>query len=242
MSVRCSYLTRWLVSAFTAVGLVALILLGLHLSGKQSLAQDAVNSAHVVVQFSDGRTAVRPITWTGGGISRVAALQLAGFNVEYITAYGSDVVCRIDGDGCPASTCFCAANWWAQGQWADGCAAHWDDQTWPPPLVQDGDVIAFRNSTDWGLDGKLPAAPVYVAASRALEWMRTQQQSDGSYADAFGKIGASVRALIAVASAGYDPDEWGNPSLYDFLTEGAPTQTRNPAASSAADEGKLTVG
>ncbi|MDW8069823.1 MAG: terpene cyclase/mutase family protein, partial [Anaerolineae bacterium] len=236
---RFSSTIRWLGPAFAALGLVLLILLVLHFPGEQSLAQEPVKRAHVVVQFSDGRTAVRPITWTGE-ISRIAALQRAGFSVEYDPSW--EVVCNIDGDGCPASDCFCAANWWAQGQWVSGCGGRWDQKTWPPPLVQDGDVIAFRNSTDWGLDGKLPAAPVYVAASRALEWMRTQQQSDGSYADAFGKIGASVRALIAVASAGYDPAGWGNPSLYHFLTVISPTETLKYAATSAAGAGKLTLG
>lgn len=243
MSVRFSRLLRWLGSVFIAIGFTVLLMLGLQLSGGKSMAQEPVHKAHVVVQFSDGRTAVRPITWTGE-ISRVAALQRAGFSVEYKTMWGSDVVCNIDGDGCPADDCFCANNWWAQGQWAEvGCGGgFWDDQTWPAPPVQDGDVIAFRNSTDWGLDGKLPAAHVYVAASDALEWMRAQQASDGSYNDGFGKIGASVRALIAIASAGYDPAHWGDPSLYHFLTTVAPTQTLNYAAGSAAAAGKLTLG
>jgi hypothetical protein len=188
----------------------------------------------VVVQFTDGDTAVRPITWTDT-ISRVAALKAAGFVVEHT----GDLVCSIEGDGCPVSDCWCADNWWAQGQWV-GTA--WDTSAWPAPNLVDGDVIAFRNSTDWGLTGKLPGAPAYVAASDALEWMRDQQQSDGSYDDGFDQIGASVRALIVLGSAGYDPDEWGNPSLLDFLTVVSKTETVEYAASSASAAGKLAVG
>ena len=195
--------------------------------------------ALVVVQFADGATAVRPIAWTGT-ISRVVALELAGFEVES----SGDAVCSIEGEGCPASECFCAENLWAQGTWK-GTA--WDGVAWPPPAVLDGDVVAFRDGTqpdysDWGLTGRLPSAPTYVAASNALEWMRDQQQPDGSYGDSFGKIGASTRALVALGAAGYDPAEWGDPDLLSFLTVISKTQTAEYAAASAAGAGKLALG
>jgi hypothetical protein len=184
-------------------------------------------------------TAVRPISWTDT-ISRITALNLAGFLVEN----SGDVVCSINGEGCPASDCFCPDNLWAQGQWA-GTA--WNGADWPPPSVEDGDVIVFRNATqpdysDWGVTGWLPAAPVYVSASDALQWMADQQQPDGSYGDAFGKAGASIRALIALGSAAYDPAEWGTPSLLDYLTVVSPTETVEYVASSAAAAGKVAIG
>jgi hypothetical protein len=113
--------------------------------------------------------------------------------------------------------------------------------------VINGDVIAFRMATqpdysDWGVAGRLPSAPTYVAAADALEWMRTQQQPDGSYADSLGKIGASNRALIALGSAGYDPAEWGDPDLLSFLTVLSKTETIEYAAESAGRAGKLTLG
>jgi hypothetical protein len=218
----------------TAIGLLFIVVLLMGMSTDKTLAQGpGPHSAHVVVQFIDGDTAVRPITWTGT-ISRVAALETAGFTVEH----NGDTVCSIEGDGCPAIDCFCPDNWWAQGQWA-GTA--WD-APYPFPNLADGDVIAFRNNTDWGLTGKLPAALAYVAASDALEWMRGQQQSDGSYDDGLSQIGASVRALVAVGSAGYDPDEWGNPSLLNFLAVVSKTATVDYAADSASGAGKLAVG
>jgi hypothetical protein len=209
-------------------------------SGEAIRAQGAVSTAHVVVQFSDGDTAVRPITWTGS-ITRIAALKVAGFAVEH----NAETVCSIDGDGCPSGTsCFtCGDNLWGQGEWA-GTA--WAETYSPPNLLTDGDVIAFRNGTqpdysDWGLTGFLPGAPTYVAASDALEWMRDQQQEDGSY-PGLSIIGGSVRTLIALGSAGYDPDEWGDPSLLEFLTVTSDTATVNYAATGAAEAGKLTVG
>jgi len=229
------YLT---IAVVTALLLVAVLFNGV--SAQKSLAESAApGSAVVVVQFADGHTAVRQVTWTGT-ISRPLALQAAGFVIES----SGDVVCSIEGEECPASDCFCASNLWAQGQWA-GTA--WDSEAWPPPNVVDGDVIAFRNGTkpdysDWGLTGFLPAAPTYVAASKALEWMRGQQQSNGGYHDGFDPIGASVRGLLAVGSAGYDPAKWGNPSLFDFLTVVSRTATIQYAAQSASGVGKLTIG
>ena len=82
---------------------------------REVLLGSADSSAHVVVQWADGATAVRPISWTGT-ISRVVALELAGFELES----SGDVVCSIEGEGCPAADCFCADNLWAQGVWAGG--------------------------------------------------------------------------------------------------------------------------
>ena len=205
------------------------------IAGEVVRAQDTVSTGHVVVQFSDGDTTVRPITWTGN-ITRVAALEAAGLDVES----SGETVCSIEGDGCPVTDCFCADNWWGQGEWA-GTA--WAETYSPPNLLTDGDVIAFRNGIfDYGLTGKLPGAPTYVAASDALEWMRDQQQSDGSYPSWAGPIAGSARALVTLGSAGYDPDEWGSPSLLDFLTEISKTETVDYAATGAAEAGRLAIG
>jgi hypothetical protein len=210
------------------------------LPAREISAQDAdVHSAHVVVVHADGTAAVRPITWTGA-ITRVAALQAAGLAV----AAEGDVVCNIEGEGCPASDCMCTDNLWAQGQW-DGSA--WDSAAWPPPELADGDVVAFRNGaqpdySDWGLEGFMPGAATYVAASDALEWMRGQQAADGSYADAFGAMGPSTRALIALGASGYDPGEWGSPSLLEFMTVISRTEVAEYAGGGTANAGMLAVG
>lgn len=227
--------TRWwipLLSLSLWLLLVAVFMVAWPAS--EGVAQGPEQSAHVVVQFSDGGTAVRPITWTGT-ISRVTALDMAGFTLVKSGGF----VCSIDGDGCPSSNCFCADNWWISGQW-DKTA--WDG-SFPFPDLAEGDVIVYRNRIgDFSITGDLPAAQTYVAASDALEWMRDQQGADGSYADAFGQMGASTRALIAIGAVGYDPAEWGTPSLLDFLTVTSASATVDYVASSAAAAGKVTLG
>jgi hypothetical protein len=240
MNLGSSMVSRWrAVGGSLLVGLLFAIGMLVFLPTAETEANGAPNAGHVVVQFADGATAVRPVTWTGT-ISRVVALELAGFKVES----GGDSVCSIEGEGCPATNCFCLDNLWAQGQW-DGRA--WDASAWPPPLLADGDVVAFRMSTqpdysDWGLTGFMPGAAAYVAASDAVEWMRGQQRADGGYSDGFDPIGTSVRALIALGATGHDPDEWGSPSLLYHMTNISRTETAEYVAKSAAKAGKLAVG
>ncbi len=241
MSVRSLTVSRglWLVASI-AFGLMLAGALLLGLPAVRGLADTTTtHSAHVVVQFADGSTAVRPISWTGT-ITRIGALLSSGFAVEHT----GDLVCSIEGEGCPVSNCWCPDNRWAQGRWQHTA---WDTAAWPPPPVADGDVIAFRNGSqpdysDWGLAGLLAPARTFVAASDALEWMRAQQQSDGSYDDGFSKVGASVRALISLGSARYDPAEWGSPSLLDYFTTVNPTGTVAYAGQSAAAAGRLAIG
>jgi hypothetical protein len=162
--------SRWMAAMSLIVGLLAVAVLLIALPAGSSRAADPeVYSGHVVVRFADADTAVRPITWTGT-ISRVVALQRAGFSVEN----SGDAVCSINGEGCPSDNCFCPDNLWAQGVWADTA---WDSAAWPPPVLVDGDIVAFRMGTqsdysDWGLAGFLPGAVTFVAASDALEWIR----------------------------------------------------------------------
>jgi hypothetical protein len=72
--------------------------------------------------------------------------------------------------------------------------------------------------------------------------MRDQQQADGSYVDAAGAIGPSTRALLVLGASGFDPDEWGSPSLLSFMTVVSRTETADYAAAGAAEAGKLAVG
>jgi hypothetical protein len=226
---------RWMLAMSLAAGALAVAGLLLVLPAGSSRADDPViNSAHVVVRFSDGDTAVRPITWTEP-ISWIGALQAAGFAVKESSGF----ICNIDGDGCPVSDCYsCETNSWGYARWD---VSRWDEGAWADNPA-DGNILGFRNGIgDWGLTGKLPAGPTFVAASDALEWMREQQQADGSYTDAFGGIGASVRALVALGAAGYDPADWGSPNLLDFLTVISRTETADYAASKAEQAGKLAL-
>ena len=203
-------------------------------------ARPAPNTAHVVIQFADGQTHLRTISWSGE-LTRVQALELAGYAVASDAA--GEAICSIAGQGCPAQDCFCPANLWAQGQW-DG--EGWNGEAWPPPPVQAGDLIAFRlgghpDYSDWGLAGHLADASGYLAADRALEWLRSQQGPDGGYDDGLNPVGAAVRSLLALGAAGYEPAAWGSPSLDAYLTQSAASDVVAYAESSAAASGKLAV-
>jgi hypothetical protein len=199
---------------------------------------DGPDDAHVVVVFPTEQGMVRPISFTTS-ISRIGALQLAGFNVVAI----GDTVCSIDGVGCPGATdmttCFCADNWWAQGHWDSGSES-WDTLTWPPPLMSNGDIGGFRwSNTAWG--PPLLPGPSYKAASGDLEWLQTQQSAEnGSYGDS---VGSSVEAMLAIGANNLDADQWRtspiSPSLLDYLQSG--DNAASYAATNVGKAGKLAV-
>jgi hypothetical protein len=170
-------------------------------------AQDVVSSAHVVVQFDDGSVVVRSITFTHP-IS--GANVLAKTDLDF-TQSGT-LACGIEGIGCPADDCFCADNKWTQSLW-DGSA--WQ-QPWPFPDLQDGDVWAFAYDAGW--PPVVAPAPPITAASKALDWLFTQQQADGGY----GSASASVEVLMAVGANRMDASEWrqqaAGPSLLGFMS------------------------
>jgi squalene cyclase len=80
-----------------------------------------------------------------------------------------------------------------------------------------------------------------TAAGKALEWLRSQQQEDGSLNIGFGHpAGVTCDVVLAIASRGGDPTTWrtaaGKPSLVDYLAT-----TASEYATDAATTGKLIV-
>ncbi len=226
----------------TAVRILSILCLLSLLVGSLGVAcsRPPDNTAHVLVQFADGQPHLRTVSWSGE-LSRVQALELAGYAV--VADAAGEAICSIEGQGCPAEDCFCPANLWAQGVWKGEA---WDSDTWPPPPVQDGDLIAFRlgaqpDFSDWGLAGHLADASGYFAAERALEWLRSQQGPEGRYDDGFDPVGASVRTLLALGATGRDPAAWGSPSLETYLTETAADGVAAYAQSAPAAAGKLAL-
>jgi prenyltransferase beta subunit len=73
-------------------------------------------------------------------------------------------------------------------------------------------------------------------AGRALAWMRTQQQADGSFAG-FG-AGSTVDAVLAIVAAGGDPASFSNggKSAVEFLESKAAELAKTPGAA-----GKLLI-
>jgi hypothetical protein len=80
-----------------------------------------------------------------------------------------------------------------------------------------------------------------AAASKALNWLRSQQQEDGSFNVGFGHpAGVTCDAVLAIVANGDDPATWrtaeGKPSLVDYLATHA-----SEYATDAATTGKLIV-
>jgi hypothetical protein len=174
----------------------------------------AQNVTYLAVEFADGTRSGRRITWDTAP-ARPEALRSAGFEVE--EAFGT--VCSIDGEGCPASDCFCPDNWWSNSVWSGGV---WD-LAFPPPPVADGDVLGFRNGpppATWGP----PEWPAYrfTAVADAMEYLRPfQSADDGSYPAPFDPPSATTDQVFAVSANRGDPGAWARdpdgPSLIDYL-------------------------
>jgi len=83
----------------------------------------------------------------------------------------------------------------------------------------------------------LPGHSRLLGARRALAWLRTQQNTDGSF-PGFNPTGTSADAVLAIVAAGQDPYEWrhGGPSVVEYLAGAA-----NGYAINAARTGKLIV-
>ncbi len=83
------------------------LLLFVLLTGSPVLAQGGENQAGLVIVQSDGRVVTRCVSFSDPQISGLALLERSGL------AFSSDAgpvgarVCSINGDGCPASDCWC---------------------------------------------------------------------------------------------------------------------------------------
>jgi len=49
----------------------------------------------------------------------------------------------------------------------------------------------------------------YLSASRALSWLRTQQQNDGGFGSPNSSPGTTADAILGIVAAGEDPNLWG---------------------------------
>jgi prenyltransferase beta subunit len=186
------------------------------------------NSAQILVALGGGNTLVRTVTFTESTISGLEALDRA-FTLE--TDEGA--VCSIEGTGCPATDCFCAfpPYYWQY--------LHRDGGAWLYSEVGPAEYQIGHGAVEaWVWDGALPPpTDTLFSAQAALEWMRPQQQANGSYANS---VGASVDVLLSIASTNADTDEWateGGASLNDYLVDQGVAYATNVGRT-----GKLALG
>jgi hypothetical protein len=192
-------------------------------------AQGAPPTADVVVDYDDGRVAVRRVALDGAGLTGLSVLERADLQL----VQNGGAVCALGGVGCPAGNCFCdPLRYWANhhatpgGGWAFaevGAAQH---------PVRAGDVEGWV----WG--GTRPPVSA-TAATRAVllgyDWLRSRQLADGSQGD---HAGLTAEHVLAARSAGSPPNAAaGGRGPLDYLRR----EAGNYSALGAAQAGKLAA-
>ena len=198
--------------------------------------RDAISTAYVVVRFSDAESIVRPVTFTEP-ITAYTALQRTGLELDILDMGWGLLVCGIDGVGeslpdesdCDNGTRFWGTSYWSGDAWVGrmvGIAGAW--------ITETGHVEGFSFSNPGWAAVDPPAAPPLTAASDALEWLRGQQKTDGS----FGTMNDTAEVLMAVGANRWDASDWRtSPSLLaNVISEGPEFANRN-----AAGAGKLAA-
>ncbi len=217
-------------------GLLAALLVLLAWLPGPAAAEEAVKTGYVVVRFGAHDSLVRAFTFTTP-ITHYVALQRAGLDpLATQTPHGLRLcgvggVGRVNatGDGCDNGRFSWTLWFWDETQWAYPIGLKELTIAW------DGEVFGLVWTDVW------PTAPPphglgAVAAWRALEWLRDQQdrQSGG-----YGTLNDTIEALFAVAANHYDADAWRRsleaPSLLSAALAMA-NQTQQ-----AADTGRLAT-
>ncbi len=246
VSATVSPLVRPLRAALGGVALIVALLGGLLFVPVDETQADDPNEGHVVVVFPNGKGIVRDITFSGE-ISRTAALQLTELDV----VVNGGTVCAIEGVGCPATNCFCPDNWWSQSNWITSTKT-WSGTFPSPTNLGDGTIVGYRWSNTAFGPPRYPGS-AYRAAFKALDWLRTQQQFDGSYIAGFGSpAGPTLDTMLSMGANGIDGDLWRRndsaASVLDYLKADGDTEDAFPnnaaafADSNPSSAGKLVLG
>ncbi|MBN1580526.1 MAG: hypothetical protein JXA89_07465, partial [Anaerolineae bacterium] len=160
-----------------ATSLLVVLMLGI---GADARAQSPSNQVGLVVQFGDGTTLTRCVTFDEPEINGYDVLMRSGLNVVANTSSGIGVaICKIQDQGCPAENCFCtcqgaACSYWsywhlAGDSWsyayrgADSYTVrHGDVEGWrwsseaPPEVISFAQICAPATNTPLPLTGTPP--------------------------------------------------------------------------------------
>ncbi len=233
---------RLVTSAAGGLFLLLLALLAFLIRPVPDLNADGPDDGYVVVQFGNGGTIGRSISFTTA-ITGAQALIEAGLDVVTAGSGASIQICSIEGVGCPANDCFCSCPppyepclFWGQyyqdsgdSDWNFGSGAGVD-------TVGNGGAHGFS----WG-GQNLPPLPAVTSALKALNWLHDQQENDGGY----GSQGNTAESHLAVAANRLPAAGWisaGN-SLVDYwsLASNSANNAADFAAGNAGKAGKLAV-
>ncbi len=115
------------------------------------------NRVGLVVQFGDGHTLTRCVTFTEPEISGYEVLIRSGLNIVAANSAGvGAAICQIEGEGCPAENCFCkcrgtACTYWSYWQ-LDGEAWSYSNLGASASTVHPGAVEGWH----WGVESPPP--------------------------------------------------------------------------------------
>ncbi len=225
-----------ILSILSGIFLVSTFIFTIYNREKANATIQKPMNAYVIVQFSPNERIVRKIEFNAP-ISGLEALTRTGLEIGIAEYSFGNVVCNIEGFGCPVNDCFCdKTNFWNYG--------YWDGTTWQSYLVGAGDTQIGDNAIEgwrWGAwDGKpIPSAPPITRTMVSLDWLLSQQvTTNGGY----GTRSSSVETLLTIGANRLKAADWRsspeNPSLMDYwVSQGAPY-----ANTGVAESGKLAVG
>lgn len=236
---KLSLILSILLACFLALGVSLQPLLAQAAPATAENGPTASNSIAVVVQFSETDRSIRKVEFSSSTITGLQALLDSGLDVVTQNFSWGTAVCAIEGVGCPASNCFCdSSKFWNYEYW-DG--SQWQSHTSGASSTNrnDGAIDGWR----WGEWTGTPILPYpqLERAWNALQWLKTQQNSDGGYGSPNSAVPGSVESLLAIGANHYKAAEWrkdsNSASILAYMMANGASYTQNSASAS----GKFAV-
>ena len=218
---------RALVLPLLALGTLLLLLMP-----QGSLQAQTRNQAGLVIVHGDGRVTTRCVTFEEGSISGLALLQRSGLSLDASSGAGGVKVCRIEGEGCPASDCFCQCKgspcvYWNYFYRSQGGAWAYSPLGAAGRTVQPGDVDGWV----WG-DGSSPPPDVDLTAICTVDEPVTQPATSTPTVPIPTTTPTPEPAALEPEPAPPTPEATSTPKPTTSTTEPAATTTE-PAALTA---------
>lgn len=199
-------------------------------------ARQQISTAYILVRFNDYDNIIRAVTFTTP-ISAYHALELSGLTFTTDDQGFGLFLCSIEEVGDSTAACDNGTQYWATSAWNAGTGS-WDGRMVgiaDAMITEDGHVEGFSWSDPGWAAVDPPPAPALTSAWRALTWLETQQQADGS----FGNGGETAEVLMALSANRMDARDWNRPDGASALS--AMWRQSRDLSSTPAGAGKLAL-
>jgi len=192
------------------VALLLVVLAGLPTVGATA-PSPPLNGAGLVIKHGDGRILYFYVQFSESQITGAQLLERSGVSLDAVPYAGlGEAICRIDGEGCPSSNCYCKsyANpsvYWryqrltSTGQWV--FIQSGPDQT----IVHDGDVDGWAWSAT---NGDLPSTSIDQIA-RLNGVTRVQSSTVSTPTTSLSPTANATPVAVATAQATATPQVLG---------------------------------